>query len=186
MSRGWRQRYRQFVARNSTRRNRRLFVVVHYLSVAFFLTAAFTIDAALDYRGSIWTLLYWLSFVVAVVSMVAYWPIWSFLKSSIQTTESELDEDLDERQRMVRDRAYRSAYWILAYTCLYIGLYIAYVRTWATDRWSWLEGGNELTPVLLVIGVTYVVFTLSKAIIAWTEPDPEPEEVRHELERGGA
>lgn len=77
------------------------------------------------------------------------------------------DRDLDERQRQVRDRAYRIAY-RLAGGALFLVSLITFVA---------LSAGRPVAPTpesaqAAFWGVFIVVTTLPTAIIAWTEPDP--------------
>ena len=106
-----------------------------------------------------------------VAAIVFILPVHDFIRRSVQISESEKDEELDERQQIVRDRAYRSAYWILGITCLYTFLYISYVHPWLAERWEWLQ--FDSLPILMTMGAALVVFTIPRAVMAWTEPEFE-------------
>lgn len=167
----WRQRYRRFVVKNSSQRNRRIAVLAYYFSAVLLLVALYTLDASLKYESSFYTFLYGTSAVISVAAIIAILPTHTFIRTSVQIAGSERDEDLDERQQVVRDRAYRSAYWMLAVTGLWAAIYVGYVHSWLVERWVWLEASDLL--LLLAMGAALVVFTLPRAVMAWTEPDAE-------------
>jgi hypothetical protein len=76
-----------------------------------------------------------------------------------------LDRALDERQRLVRDRAYRGAYYTL--TLLFGALSLAVMYTAGNDSgWSALRAYALFLPWL-----TFIPGSLPSAVVAWTEPD---------------
>jgi MFS family permease len=89
---------------------------------------------------------------------------------------SSLDEFADERDRAVRDRAHRLAYWAF-------GPLVGAVIGWLLTIVLSLRDGRELllgaeaAPRILAASWTLFVLycALPVAILAWTEPDP-PEE----------
>jgi hypothetical protein len=77
-----------------------------------------------------------------------------------------VDRQLDERQRLVRDHAYRSAYYGL--TLLFGALSLVVMYAAGDDAgWSAMREAALLLPWL-----TFVPGSLPSAIVAWTEPDP--------------
>jgi hypothetical protein len=76
-----------------------------------------------------------------------------------------LDRHLDERQRLVRDRAYRVAYYVITASVLLLSLIVLYA---AGDDASW-STLRQLTPFLPWLA--FVVGSLPTAIVAWSEPD---------------
>lgn len=89
---------------------------------------------------------------------------------------NETDAALDERERQVRDHAYRFAYVGVASAFMLLITYAAIVhdsgRGWLPRTW------NESQAI--VWGVLLLTWTLPSAVVAWTEPDPiadEPTEV---------
>ncbi len=77
-----------------------------------------------------------------------------------------LDARLDERQRQVRDRAYRSAYYAL--TLLFGVLSLIFMYAAGSDT-SW-QGIRD--QALLLPWLTFLPGSLPTAVVAWTEPDP--------------
>lgn len=76
----------------------------------------------------------------------------------------------DERQRTIWDRALRKAYVVVLAVLLVVTGYLLFV--WPLLR---LPRG-EILP-LLSIAIFLLALSLPNAIVAWTEPDPEPEEL---------
>lgn len=179
----WKQRWRRFVARHSSRRKRRFVVLFHYLGLLFMPVGLFALDAATHAESEIWTALYWVSIPVLTIVFVTLWPIQSYLGTSVLMARSDDDEDLDERQRIVRNRAHRKAYLIVALTAVYAYFYIEVVHLWVVNRWPLLEEREYLRPA--GIAVVLSVFTLPRVVMAWTEPDPAPE-IEEDADRPGA
>jgi hypothetical protein len=73
---------------------------------------------------------------------------------------------LDERQRSVRDRAFRIAYLILSLVFLAGTAFYS----WRFVRPEQSHGTHFVLPV--GIGVILLSLTLPLAVVAWTEPDP--------------
>jgi hypothetical protein len=76
-----------------------------------------------------------------------------------------IDRHLDERQRLVRDRAYRVAYYGISAALLLLSLVVLYA---AGDDVSW-STLRQLAPFLPWFA--FVVGSLPTAIVAWSEPD---------------
>lgn len=81
-----------------------------------------------------------------------------------------VDRFLDERQRLVRDQAYRAAYYPVTALLLVLSLVVMYAAG-GDASWSALR---DLAP--FVPWVAFVVGSLPTAIVAWSEPDP-PEDL---------
>jgi hypothetical protein len=78
------------------------------------------------------------------------------------------DAELDERLLQVKNRAYRSAYLVLAPVAI-----VVWALSLAGLQWLPADQGNADSTVLL-FGVVLLAGTLPTAIVAWREPDPEP------------
>lgn len=89
-----------------------------------------------------------------------------------QRIADKKEGDLDERQRMVRNRAYYSAYQVLGSVVLTALLY------WHLDAQQFegalpspdITGENATS---LFVGILWLIITLPTSIIAWNEPDPD-------------
>lgn len=79
------------------------------------------------------------------------------------------DHHLDERQRAIRDRAYRNSY-LITVTLVLVGALIAMYWSGSDDQWSQLRIPGRFLPWF-----AFILGTLPTAVIAWTAPD-EPEE----------
>lgn len=85
---------------------------------------------------------------------------------------NQTDEVLDERERQVRDRAFRFAYMGLAAAFTLLAVYGAMA---ADSGLGWLPSTwNERQAVTW--GVFLLAWTLPTAVVAWTEPDPVRDE----------
>jgi hypothetical protein len=85
---------------------------------------------------------------------------------------NQTDAALDERERQVRDRAFRFAYiWLAAaFTLL-----VTYAAIASDSGLGWLpRTWNERQAVLW--GVNLLAWTLPTASVAWMEPDPVEDE----------
>lgn len=89
------------------------------------------------------------------------------LYTSTYSMADQPDKRLDERQRMVRDRAYRFAYQALAAVFLVAALY-AYIALDSGSLW-FPRTSNQLNAFFW--GAMLLATTLPTAVIAWTEPD---------------
>lgn len=76
------------------------------------------------------------------------------------------DEQLDERQVLVRNRAYRFAYSIVSAAVLTL---LVYLMLAADFRWPMLNGYDQLSPFFW--SIMTVLLVLPSAILAWTESD---------------
>lgn len=102
--------------------------------------------------------------LAGVVSLAALFAVWRGAGGLILASAHLLDE----RQRAVRDRAFRIAYLIVSVVFLAAALLYSRLALRAT------AGGpvayHDLLP--LGIGAVLITLTLPLAVVAWTEPDP--------------
>lgn len=89
------------------------------------------------------------------------------LYTATHSIADQPDKRLDERQRLIRDRAYRSAYQVLAAVFLMSALY-SYIALDSGSLW-FPRTANQLNAFFW--GAMLLAMTLPTAIIAWTEPD---------------
>lgn len=84
----------------------------------------------------------------------------------VRFVPSQPDDKLDERLRMVRDRAHRTAYQIVSVVVL-SALLALYVRAWWFD---WLPNTDGMGRWMQA---TIMMFLATpSAVMAWTEPEP--------------
>jgi hypothetical protein len=76
-----------------------------------------------------------------------------------------LDRQLDERQRLVRDHAYRGAYYLVT---LLFGLFALAVMYAAGDDGTW---PSLRQAALLLPWLSFIPGSLPTAFVAWSEPD---------------
>jgi MFS-type transporter involved in bile tolerance (Atg22 family) len=97
--------------------------------------------------------------------------VWMLLVLTTRNIAQTVDAFADERDRAVRDRAHRVAYWILAPM---VGAAIGWLLTYALSDARELTLGRSLAPE--IAAVCWTLFLLYSAlpviILAWTEPDP--------------
>jgi hypothetical protein len=98
--------------------------------------------------------------------------LWSRLISRQYLTNVPLRQ-LDERQRAVQSVAYRRAYHLLTGLVMVLGLYVGVGSFNAQlflprDFPAWL---------IAFFGLAFLITSLPSAVFAWTEPDPQDEEV---------
>jgi hypothetical protein len=91
-------------------------------------------------------------------------------KASTQRKKSVADMPdacIDERQRQVRDQAYRPAYIALATIALLTVVYLGFATkfNFPLPVSFWLDS--------MLNGVTFIIASLPTAIVAWGEPDHE-------------
>jgi len=80
---------------------------------------------------------------------------------------NEPDARLDERQRAVRDRAYRRGYALLGAAVVLAATYLALALAFG---WPLPRSTGAVQMVLWTVIV--VTITIPAAVLAWTEPDP--------------
>lgn len=163
---------RDFVARNSSRRRRRLWVAAMFISLILTTAAYVAIGLAenlLDGKNEaryavsamLFHLLFGLSFVIAARSLRAI-------------TQQAKNQELDERQRMIRNHAYFRSYQILSVAVMAMATYLLFAHRLDVP-WLPQVGGVAAAP--LYIGFYWAILALPDAIVAWNEPDLEEDNV---------
>lgn len=173
--------------KDSSRKRRRSVVVLMYLGIlavpGFFLCWGMFVPRDLaPGRWAALVIVFGALVSAAVSSLILVTLI--ALRASTQSIVETTDDSLDERQRTIRDGAYRTAYNILTRAGLLsflISSLIALVFGW--DRtFSWL---SQETAFMAFMAISYTFvwlsLTLPTATVAWTEPDPEEEEMTMSL-----
>ena len=157
-----------------TRTGRRLLVAAVAVSLAGFLAGPWVLEpfAVRDPGGAITVL-------VLTASLLVSWPLWVLSQLGLwflldQATRGVLQHDpgdLDERQRAVRDRAYRRAYRVVQ-----VALVAFLAVAWAAGpRLVSLSASHWL---VVLTGLAWATLVLPTVVVAWTEPvdpdDPRP------------
>jgi hypothetical protein len=136
---------------HSTLTQRRWLVVGSALAPLYLILAHFI--AAI---GSVQ--LYVLFGVVIIISFVCQYRLYRLNTTRIASMS---DREVDERQKMVRDRAYRSAYRLLT---LIIGLALPFVLLFSSSAYVPLF-------FLSYVSLLWFMVLLPTWVIAWTEKD---------------
>ncbi len=165
----------RIVDKNSSQKRRRTVVLTLYILLTSLIGWHSIIYLTFkDSEEELSALTFLLTFGVIVIAIVVYGIIYSALRVSVQQIATK--GKLDERERTVRDNAYRLAYHIVTGILLWT---LLYAQLASQFQW-WLPQPPErmLSPIIgLTLGlVLAVTSTLPTSIIAWNEPDPEPEE----------
>ncbi len=153
-------------ARRLSQRERRVLVLAEYAAI-------FSYPVVAILRGSAWWLL------IAVVGIVATVLIHErLLLPSTQKIANKADADLDERQTAVRDDAHRTAYQVLGSVILVALVLLQMLTTGPLSDRPWTP---QISVRELVSSVTptaiWLYVSLPTAVIAWAEPDPDPDEL---------
>jgi amino acid permease len=152
-------------ARQLSQRHRRVLVLAEYAGLFSYLTVTVFMDDA-------W---WWLLALVGVVAMILIHS--QLLVRFTQKIANKEDAELDERQTAVRDNAHRTAYQILG-SAIIVGLVLLQMLTTGPlglKPWTpQLSIRSVVTPALSTLIWMYV--SLPTAVIAWAEPDPDPDE----------
>ncbi len=155
-------------------RGRRRLVVVFYLGSSF---AVFSLLPAYFYSGNVQPTLGLLWLLVGIGGFVTSVFALLHLHASIQGLSSTKDGDLDERQLIVRNRAYFRAYWALFSTIATLGLFFVMIPRLLLDHVPWLRLPQAESIFDLLYGLYWVTFitlaTLPTMMIVWSEPDLE-------------
>ena len=104
---------------------------------------------------------------------LAAWAVWGLLRLSTRTVADLPDRFLDERQRALRDRAYRYAYLILGWVvaaALTVGL-IAFIIVSENDAATLTTTWDQAIGV--VLSVTLLVSLLPSTVFAWCDSGEE-------------
>jgi hypothetical protein len=112
---------------------------------------------------------------LAIAAVVATLLVWVALVLVTRNLTQTVDAFADERERVVRDRAHRLAYWALAPV---LGGVIGWLLTYAMRSSRQLILGPAVAPQIAAVCWTLFVLygALPVAILAWTEPDPPEHE----------
>lgn len=138
---------------------RRLLILTAYASLAIYVvTSVLTGDTA-------WFWPIQFGWITATVIHIR------FLRPATQEIADET-VTLDERQTMVRNRAYYWAYRIITFAILLPAFYVVVAR----QTGVWLPDLTVTGISAIFVGLVWVVIMLPTSIIAWNEPDPEPDE----------
>jgi hypothetical protein len=152
-----------------TRTGRRWLVGAVAVSLAAFMTGPWLLEwlARQDPGGPAAVLL-------VLASLVVSWPVWVLSQLGLwflldQATLGVLRLDpgqLDERQQLVRDRAYRRAYRVVQ--VVLAGFLVA---AWAGPRPVTFSGSRWQ---VVLTGLAWAALVLPTVVVAWTEPvDPD-------------
>ena len=111
--------------------------------------------------------------IAGLAVTLAAWAVWGLLRLSTRTVAELPDRFLDERQRALRDRAYRYAYlilgWVVAAT-LTVGL-IAFIIVSENDAATLTTTWDQAIGVLL--SVTLLISLLPSMVFAWCDTGEE-------------
>jgi hypothetical protein len=80
----------------------------------------------------------------------------------------------DERQRAIREHAQAVSYRILGPVIVLVALYLIFATTFLDHAWL---PSTEIEQVGLLAGFALLFSTLPAAVIAWSEPDPVPDDL---------
>ena len=155
------------------RGQRRLLVAAIYLGLVTYVVEALMAEST-----------WWLS-VVGFFGFFATIVIhFSLLLPFTQRIADEKESKLDERQAAVRNRAHRTAYQILGSVVMLALVYTSISLGYFSNQ-LWTPEITADNASTIAMGAVFFIITLPTAIIAWNEPDLEPEkESSTELERG--
>ena len=166
------------VNKSSSQKRRRVIVLALYIVLLLWFGSAFTLfnlapnNAEDEIPGSLFLFYIGVFMIVAVVDTI----IFHALRNSIQNVADKEDHNIDERQRTVRDSAYRLAYQIVTIGLLSV---LLYAQLASGFQW-WLPlPSEEMLPSTIGMVFTLVLIltvTLPTSIVAWNEPDLEPDE----------
>lgn len=107
--------------------------------------------------------------VPGIVVTVVAWAAWGLLRMSTRTVADLPDRFLDERQRALRNRAYRYAYLVLGWivaglaTVGLIGFVVVSENDAATLTTTWDQALG------LVLSVTLLISLLPSTVVAWLD-----------------
>ena len=145
-------------ARPTSRYARRRLVIAMYAGYAALLVVTYLGYTSVPRWPS------WLA-ILAIITFLATGYGFVRVAMSPGYVADTLDRHLDERQRLVRDRAYRVAYYGISAAMLVLSLVVLYAAG-DDQSWSTLRQLAPFGPWL-----AFVVGSLPTAIVAWSEPD---------------
>jgi Na+/H+-translocating membrane pyrophosphatase len=107
--------------------------------------------------------------VIGIIVTAVAWAVWGLLRMSTRTVADLPDRFLDERQRALRNRAYRYAYlvlgWIVAGLAT-VGL-VAFVVVSENDAATLTTTWDQALG--LVLSVTLLISLLPSMVVAWLD-----------------
>jgi hypothetical protein len=93
---------------------------------------------------------------------------------SARQAHAMLTRPADERQRAIAEHARAVSYQILAAVVTFFALYLIYAPMLLGNVWL---PSTEIEQVGLLAGFVLLFSTLPAAVIAWSEPDPVPDDL---------
>jgi hypothetical protein len=93
---------------------------------------------------------------------------------SARQAHAMLTRPADERQRAIAEHARAVSYQILAAVVTFFALYLIYAPMLLRNVWL---PSTEVEQVGLLAGFVLLFSTLPAAVIAWSEPDPVPDDL---------
>jgi hypothetical protein len=143
---------------NTTRSQRRLLVLGSSLIVLFFLIGG----TILPLIGSTASHTFWFFGLIALISFICQSLLYKLNATRIASMS---DKEIDERQKRVRDQAYRYAYRIMMWVATVVVVLIITLSILTLSR----DAPNF--PVIPAIGFLWLMMLLPTWIVAWTEQD---------------
>ncbi len=148
-----------------SQRQRRLLVLTEYAGLSAFPLASLLAESA-----------WWM--MLALVGIVASVFIHDRLLARFtQNIANKVDAALDERQAAIRNDAHRTAYRVLGSVVVVALVVLQMLTTGPLSERPWapqISTREIVAPVCTTI--LWIYITLPTAVIAWREPDPEPDE----------
>jgi hypothetical protein len=92
---------------------------------------------------------------------------------SAKQAEAMFFRPADERQRAIREHARAVAYQIVGPVIYVVALYLIFAPTFFDHPWL---PSNTVEQGGLLVGLALLFSTLPAAVIAWSEPDPVPDD----------
>jgi hypothetical protein len=93
---------------------------------------------------------------------------------SARQAQAVFTRPADERQRAIRQHAEAISYRILSPVIVVVALYLIFATRFLDHPWL---PSTEIEKVALLAGFTVLFTTLPAAVIAWSEPDPVPDDL---------
>jgi hypothetical protein len=119
--------------------------------------------------------------VSGIIVTAAAWAVWGLLRMSTRTVADLPDRFLDERQRALRNRAYRYAYlvlgWIIA-SLATVGL-VAFVVVSENDTATLTTTWDQALGAVLAL--TLLISLLPSMVVAWLDRGEDPADVIVEM-----
>ena len=93
---------------------------------------------------------------------------------SASQTHAMFSRPADERQRAIREHAQAISFRILGPVIVLVALYLIYAPMFLGHAWL---PSTQIEQVELLAGFALLFSTLPAAVIAWSEPDPVPDDL---------